>query len=307
MAPVSDDWKVVVILNSLSSKKKFFYRKILPSISAVLSTEVVETQSSDDAISLASKAVESGASAIFAAGGDGTLHQVVNGVLKGREGNTVLPAIGLLPIGSANDFARTLNLGLDPEKIKRLLVEFNPKPVDVGKATFLNGENSQPHYFINISDTGMGPDVAEYMNGGNKIFGSAIAYYSGILKTFLTYVPKEVQVKTEEWSWSGKIRSLAIANGKYFGHGLCIAPEAKIEDGIFSVFIVEDISVFDFIRYSETLKKGKMVIHPKVHYRHATKIEISSSEQLMMEADGELMGQLPVRVEVLPKRLSFLY
>lgn len=299
--------KITIVLNGVSARKKFFYTKILPVLSSLGKVDVVETQSGNHAFELTSKAVDEGAHAIIAAGGDGTLHQVVNGVLHGRENDTSLPAIGLLPLGSANDFARSVNLNRNPEGIKQLLMKFIPRPVDVGKISMLRSEKEAVHYFINIADTGMGPYVADRINKGNKFLPPGVTYYSAILKTFFTYSSKTVEIKTEDWNWSGKIRTLAIANGKCFGHGLIIAPDAQVDDGIFSVFIAEDVSVLEFIRYSGTIKKGKIVQHPKIQYRQAQKIHLSSTEKLMLEADGEVIGHLPVQIELLPKRLPFLY
>jgi diacylglycerol kinase (ATP) len=298
--------KLAVILNGISLRKKIFYKKILPALNASLPTEVFETRSKIDAVMLASKAVDEKFDVILAAGGDGTLHQVVNGTLHGREQVTGLPAIGLIPLGSANDFARTVNLRRNPENLVRLLAAFQPKRIDIGKLVFQDVGNPI-HYFINIADTGMGPTVAEHINKGQRPFGASVAYYTAIVKAFFTYKPVEVEIKTESWNWMGKIRTLAIANGRSFGHGLMVAPDAVVDDGVFSIFLGEDLSVFDFIRYSGDLKKGKKVNHPKVHYRQARWIELSTPANLRLEADGELIGDLPVRIELLSKQLPFLY
>jgi diacylglycerol kinase (ATP) len=295
--------KVIIILNCISKKKKYFYRAILPALKSVADVDVWETRSRNDALILSNRAVEDGVDAIIAAGGDGTLHQVINGVLFGREGEN-LPAIGLIPIGSANDFARAIGVRRNPEQLKQLLTAFHPKPIDAGRATFQDGSH---HYFINIADTGMGPDVAQRVNGGKKPWGADAAYYMAILKTFTTYKPTEITITTESWTWTGKVRTLAIANGKCFGHGLYVAPDALPDDGMFSVFIGGDISVLDFIRYSGKLKKGQLIHHPEVHYRTAKKVTITSPHVLMTEADGELLHPLPVTVEVLERKLPFLW
>lgn len=88
-----------------------------------------------------------------------------------------------------------------------------------------------------------------------------------ILATFATYRPMDVKVTTPGWNWQGKVRSLAIANGKYYGHGLCIAPDAKPDDNMFDVFICGGISVLDFIRYSDELKKDRKVNLPEISYK----------------------------------------
>lgn len=162
-------------------------------------------------------------------------------------------------------------------------------------------------YFINQADIGMGPDVVRRVLNSGRPFGSGVAYYLAILKTFFTYKPFTAKASAAEWNWEGKIRTLAIANGKYYGNGLGIAPDALPDDGLFSAFICGDVSVFDFIRLSGTLKKCKKVTLPKVQYRTTQSIELYSPEaDAVIEADGEVVGKLPVRIDILPKRIRFL-
>ena len=119
--------RIAVILNGISLERQYFYRKVAPMLRLVYETEVFETLSRNDAFSLASKAVDSHYDIIIAAGGDGTLHQVVNGILKGREGYKNLPALVVFPVGTGNDFARTLNIPSDPVKLVQLLQKFEPQ------------------------------------------------------------------------------------------------------------------------------------------------------------------------------------
>jgi diacylglycerol kinase family enzyme len=99
---------------------------------------------------------------------------------------------------------------------------------------------------------------------------------------------------------------LAISNGKFYGHGLCIAPEAKPDDGIFSVFIAGDVSILDFIRCSGTLKRGKKVLLDNVFYKEAETLNLTSTIPCIFETDGELAGMIPAAIKILPKRIKFL-
>ena len=115
-----------------------------------------------------------------------------------------------------------------------------------------------------------------------------------------------VHAKADAWSWEGKVRTLAVSNGKYYGHGLCVAPDAQPDDDLFNVFICADVSVFDFVRYSSSLKKGKHIRIPKIQYKEATSVQLSSHKPCLIEADGEILGQLPATVTLCKTKIDFL-
>jgi YegS/Rv2252/BmrU family lipid kinase len=301
--------KVAVILNGISLRKNFLYHDILPALNKSFEVEVFETLSQNDATLLASKAVEKRFDVILAAGGDGTVHQVLNGILHDRENSINLPTLGIIPIGSGNDFARALKLIADKDQIINLVKDFKPKKLDVGKISFRNGYQGEEsfRYFINEVDIGMGPEVVKKVMSSDRPFGAAISYYMAILSTFATFKPLYAKIKTSTWCWEGKISTLAIANGNYYGHGLCISPDSKPNDRKFGTFICSWISVFDFIRYSNDLKKGKYVRIPEISYNEADSIELSSPNPCVVEADGEILGYLPSKIEMIERQLAVLY
>jgi diacylglycerol kinase (ATP) len=301
--------KVAIILNGISLRKKFLYRDILPALTKAFKVEVFETKSRNDATILASKAVEKKFDVIVAAGGDGTVHQVLNGMLQGNETSVNLPSLGIIPIGSGNDFARALNLTANKENIIRLLQNNQPKKIDVGKVLFRKSHDGEEtlRYFLNEVGIGMGPEVVRKVDASDRPFGAAVTYYVAIISTFLTFKPIPAKVRTPAWSWEGKVRTLAIANGNYYGHGLCISPDSKPDDRKFGTFICAGVSVLDFIRYSNDLRKGKYVRIPEISYNEAETIELSSPNPCVVEADGEILGYLPAKIGVIERQLSVIY
>jgi len=298
--------KTTVVLNGISLRKKFFYKQILPVLSRHLQAEVVETKSMHDAVHLASKAVDKGCQLLLAAGGDGTIHQVLNGMLHNRENFVDLPSMGVIPIGGGNDFARALGLQADASFIDQQLTHLRFKKIDIGKVSFTIDDARPSRYFINVLDAGMGPQVVKAMQQGDRVFGSGLAYYTAIIKNFFTYRSMRVEASTPTWKWSGPIRTLALCNGNYYGHGLCIGPDAKVDDHTFHTFICGDVSVLEFIKYSGHLKAGKKIIHDKVFYNETESMSLSAESPCAIEADGEFLGWLPARVSLLPKHISFL-
>lgn len=301
--------KIAVILNGISKKKKNFYHRILPALKELWPVDVYETRAKDDAITHAANVVNKEYDLILAAGGDGTLHQVLNGLLNNNEESPILPVLGVIPIGSGNDFAKAVYIDGTAKQLVRLITDFRPRQIDIGKVHFSidTSEFNQRHrYFINEADIGMGPEVVKKVSSGAQPLGGGFAYYMAILSTFMNYKPYFVRAFASDWQWEGKIRTLAITNGNYYGHGLCIAPDAKVDDGLFSVFIVEDVSVFDFIRFSGKLKQGRRIAFRKVHYNETKRLELTAAEPFVVEADGELIGRLPATIEMLPNMIRFL-
>lgn len=299
--------RVAIILNGISLKKKLFYIKILPALQQLANVHVHETRTRHDAITLASKAVEKRYDLIYAAGGDGTLNQVVNGMLVGNENSSKLPVLGLIPLGSGNDFARTVNIKPESSLIIDALTEFKPKPVDVGRITFTSEAGTPVSYFINIADVGMGPQVVKRLLDSGRAFGTSLTYYAAILQTFATYRLQTITVKTPQWNWQGKARVVAVGNGRFFGSGIGITPDAIPDDGQFSCCIGGGVSAFDFLKLQGKMRSGRRVAHPRVYYNQTQLVELTSDTPCMIEADGELVGNLPVTIEMLPGRLNFLW
>jgi diacylglycerol kinase (ATP) len=271
----------------------------------VHSVDVFETAFPNHAFELGRDLSSRDYQILLAAGGDGTLHQVVNGMMDTRAASR--PILGIIPLGSGNDFARTVSITADVNRLLKLLQSYSSKEVDLGKIYFIK-EDGLPgeKYFINVADIGMGPEVVQRVSTAPRFLGGALGYYSSIIRTFFSYHPGHVFVKTKDWSWQGKLRSLAIANGKYYGHGLCIAPEAKTNDHLYNIFICGNVSVFDFIIQSENLKKGRYLSLDEVHYKTGTEIELSSDDLCLIEGDGEVLGRLPARVQIQSETLKML-
>lgn len=299
--------KVVIILNGISLRKHSFYKKFLPALSAIADVEVKETLTQHDAIHLASKVTDHYPDAIIACGGDGTLNQVINGVLQGRETEQKLPAIGLIPMGSGNDFARTVNVKYDADHLGRLIEKFETKQLDLGEIQFTDFEAKiAKKYFINVADIGMGPVVVDKVNHSDRTFGHGLAYYKSILSTFASYRPMSVSVESDDWKWSGKLRSLAVGNGKFYGHGLCIAPDAIPDDQEFNVFICGNVTALQFVWHSQALKAAKHIRIPEIHYKTTKHLKLSSEERCLVEGDGEIFGTLPAEIKLAARRISFL-
>lgn len=296
--------KILIILNGISRKKEKFYQKILPHIQRHFEVTVQETQYAGHARILACENV-SLFDVIFAAGGDGTLNQVLNGILMSPSDSK--PALGIIPLGTGNDFARIFNIKASGENIVSLLQQKIFPLTDVG-CIESNDKNGEPitNYFINVCSLGMGPEVVTRLSKSNRSLGPTLTYLKAITQTFFTHQPQPVSVTAKNWSWSGLARVVAMANGKSFGNGMYIAPTAEVNDGLLSTFIASDLPLLKFLLYLQTIKSGKQLRDAKIRYDVASEVNLSSTQVTPIEAEGELQGFLPARVFVKPQAIRFV-
>jgi diacylglycerol kinase (ATP) len=255
---------------------------------------------------LASSAAKEKFDYVLAAGGDGTLNQVLNGILQNQK-VTDSPAIGIIPLGTGNDFARTCGIRPDASQISNLLSKSDPLLTDVGTIGCSDDAGKEIiKYFINACSIGMGPEVVKRLTKSDRSLGPLITYIKAITATFFTHQPQEVVIEAKHWAWHGKMRVAAVANGQSFGNAMFIAPNASPDDGVFSTFIAGDLSLLKFLLSLQKIKAKTKVKDNLIFYNDCTSIQISAPEPCPIEAEGELMGWLPMKIEMLPKKIKFL-
>lgn len=305
--------KIGVVLNGISRDKDLFYNKYLPPLLRQHEVDVFETRTENDAILISQTLARNSCPMIIAAGGDGTVNQVVNGLLCGSPSDSIRTALCILPLGSGNDFVRTIRLNKSVDALLSRIAVGKITAVDVGEIRFAvspaaDGATSKQsvRYFVNVADVGMGPAVVRGVLESGRAFGSAVAYYKSIIKTFFTYQPVMLEASGDGWTWTKEIRTFAIGNGKYLGNGLCIAPGARMDDGVFDIFAVGPVSVIDFIIQSIPMKNSKKVVHREVSYFRSSQVTLTSPSPVEIEADGEIIGWLPATIRFSAQKLPLL-
>lgn len=286
--------KITTIVNLTAGKGKC--AKLWPEVEKHLSElgllfEVRFTERKGDATRLASEAISLGTQCILAVGGDGTLNEVVNGI-SDRPVD-----IGVIPTGSGNDFVRTL--GLKPDDWRgacRIISAGHTEPFDLGK---VNGS-----YFINVAGVGFDAAVANCANvWAKQRFPGGVAYIAALLKVLVEYQPADITIELDDQNFSGKAWLVAVANAQYFGGGMWIAPNASTKDGLFDVCILGDLSKIGFLRAFPSVFSGKHLSHPAIHFFRSRQVKVSASAPLLVQADGELIGQTPINFGILPHRI----
>lgn len=292
--------KLAVILNGSASKKNRYhlgYHQLLSSRHAIT---VFETRHAGDGIHQTRLALAQQPEAILAAGGDGTLNQVINALLE-TESNV---PVAIAPLGTGNDFAAVCGI----KNAHDLLEKLSKPPVSTDAGVVSTQKSTGEwikKYFINVASIGLGPDVAQYLEKSKRALGPDLTYVLNSVRAFLRQVPFTVEAQADNWSWSGKIRALAIANGVRFGSGLHIAPGAKIDDGLFSVFIAGDVPLHEFLYFLIKIKGGQKIRHSQAIYNSCQHITLRGPDGTWLETDGELALQLPAQLQVKPGALLF--
>ena len=298
--------KTVFIVNNKNNR----LAKVLPRLEHCCvqgnlnSVQFIFTVRRKHAIELAKKATESGCDFLIAVGGDGTLHELINGVFQSNLPAIEYPVIGLLPCGSANDFARTACISNSIEALVARIQTNTTQQIDLGR--ILLHQTQETCYFINIAGIGLGAQVVQNLEESSSVLGPGFNYFKHILKGFLSYVKKEISCTSTAWQWKGKLLQMAIANGRYFGNAICIAPDANLADGQFEVAIFGNLSIWDYLKNLGKLKKGTKINHPQVSYQDANEVVLAGDDPCGIEADGEYVGLAPATFSILPKAIYFL-
>jgi lipid kinase YegS len=241
----------------------------------------------------AREGAEAGADAVVAAGGDGTLHEVVLGVRDADAQGEC--ALGVLPYGTANDFARARGLvDREPLEILEQIVTTEPDPVDMG---VVNG-----HLFVNVATAGFGAEITSDTPEGIKAALGSAAYVLEGLTSLGDMHPHELEIEAPDFSWSGKALLLAVGNGRLAGGGFQVCPRAELDDGLLDVLIIPEVPQAQFITLvEEVLRLGNHDDYEHAIYHQTPWLEVSSQEPMQLNLDGEPVVDHTFRFETAPE------
>ncbi len=257
------------------------------------------------AAALAQELLDEGCKFLVAVGGDGTIHEVVNGMLAhtGRAPEGV--RLGVLALGTGADFQRTLGL---PRKIAdaiEVLATGVPVPLDVGRVQFTGHDGtSQQRYFVNIASFGMGGEVAARSRRLRRLGGRA-AFLGATLRTLLSHRGRRVrlQLDGEPGEREFHIANVAVGNGGYHAGGMRPCPTALPNDGFLEITIIEYTSALRLAYDLPVLYSNDVYRHPRIRHLRCRRLTARSEQTTGIEIDGEPLGQLPLEITLLEQRL----
>lgn len=240
----------------------------------------------------ARQAADDGRERILVAGGDGSLHHAIRG-LAGSD-----CALAIIPTGTGNDLARALGIELDPLKAVECALTAQPRRIDLGQVC---GRN-----YVGVVGIGFDGEVAKCVNEMSGWPGGPLAYPYALIRTLWRFEAPLLRVEHEDGTYEGRAMFAVLANSPYFGGGMRIAPDARLDDGLLDLIILEEVPRLKLLALFPRVYRGSHIGHPSVHSLRVRRARLSADRPLTFFADGEELMALPeegATVEVSPQSL----
>ena len=259
------------------------------------------TEARGDGRRIAREEAQGGRRLVIALGGDGTISEVADGLLDAGGG----PALGIIPRGTGGDFRRALELPQDLGEAAKKIREGAVRSIDAGRVTFVGHDGATiTRHFINVASFGFSSDVATRANSSSKRLGAKVAFLGATLAALASYDNVEVEVAID----GGARRRLtvllgAVGNGRFFGGGMKICPEARLDNGRLDLVTVGDLGRFEILAKIHRIFSGTHLSIPEVQSARVQTVEVWPADptaKIPLEVDGETPGRLPAKFEVVP-------
>jgi len=254
--------------------------------------EIIQTPAPGEAARIAREASADGVRTVIAVGGDGTANEIANGLVD------TSTAMALYPIGSGNDFARSLGYPRKRRDIARFLAGARRRVIDVGE---VNGR-----IFVNAAGVGIDGHVAERIEASARIVGPALGYFVGALVSIVTYRPQPMRLVIDDQTIEGKHLVVVAANGTHFGSSMHVAPKAKIDDGLFDILVAGDLGRWSSLVALAKLYRGTHVNGRDVRMFRGRSLDVELERELPTQADGEPVRARRLVVRMRPGALTVL-
>lgn len=292
-----------VILNPRAGSADASRDRLRQAVDRLAGAEVRETGAIGEARTLAAGAVEEGFSRVVAAGGDGTLNEVLQGLAPDFD----RVELGLIPVGTGNDLARTLGIPHDPVEALEVLEAGAVRTLDVARFTGSEGKR----WFLNVSAGGFSGEVDEHLDPEVKAAWGPLSYVRTAFDALAELEPYRTELtlspgtsRQEELELS--IVNLIVANGRYVAGGLPVAPEAAPDDGLLDLVVIRAAPVGRLSLVAARVALGQHLEHELVLHRRVRSLKVTSTPPMVFNTDGELAGPGPARFQVIPRAVRFV-
>jgi YegS/Rv2252/BmrU family lipid kinase len=251
---------------------------------------------------LARSAADDGAEIVVAVGGDGTVHEVANGLLRAQR--RPLPELGILARGTGDDFVRALGIPTADIDALTVLRDGRTRELDVGRVTYRTGAGDEAQsFFVSMAGVGMSGAVARRLNTTSKRLGGKVAGLVATFAVFSRWRNVDLRVTVGGEQREGRMEDVLVGNTEFHNGGMRLCPGARPDDGVFDVLLIGDLTKADLVRVLPKLYKGTHLPHPKAELLRGATVSVESSTPLPIELDGEQPGTTPARFEVVPGEL----
>ncbi len=287
----------MIIYNPAAGKNKF--RKLLPDAERILTeadlevTLVPSTPKQKSTTEIARHAAESGYDIVIAAGGDGTVNEVVNGLMQVEK----RPKLGILPVGTTNDYARALNVAKDPLEALHIIATQETIRVDIGKA-------NENEFFINNAAGGRITEITYAVKESMKSKWGRLAYLFSGLTVLPKLSPVNVEISYNDEIFKGEILLFFVNKSNSVGGMETLCPPAELNSGMFELLILKKVSPKKLFQLFASIKKGTHLSSSDVIHARTGKVEVKSDADLNVSYDGVHGGKAPYILEVIPEALE---
>ncbi len=247
---------------------------------------------------LARDAARAGAELIVVVGGDGSVNEVANGLASLASP----PEVAIIPRGTGWDFVRTFGIPRDVESAVAVALGGAVRPIDLGRVSYRAWDGHMAHtVFANVASAGMSGAIAQRANEGTKALGGKVSYLWATFAVFAGWSAVETRVVVDGEIRGGRMFDVIVANGRFFGGGMKMCPDAEPDDGLFDVVTIGDVTKRDLLVTMPKIYRGTHLPHPRAEALRGRVVVVETDEPVPVELDGEQPGTTPARFEVLPR------
>ncbi|HBE39838.1 MAG TPA: lipid kinase [Bacteroidales bacterium] len=307
--PCREEWLTIVNPNAGSGKGKkdweriaeLFKRENIPVVP-------VFTERKGQAITYAKEAIENGFRQIISAGGDGTLNEVVNGIFSQEKVPSNEIIIGMIPVGTGNDWGRMFGIPTVYEGAIGVIRAKKTMLHDIGMVSYYSGAEPQTRYFINIAGLGFEALVVKKTNKQkDKGRSNQALYFYNLLASLISYKITKAEIIIDGRITTANIFSVNVGNGRYCGGGMRQTPDALPDDGLLDVTVIKEMGRIEIIKSLKILYDGTILSHPKVDGYRCKSVKVTADPVLFIESDGESLGHTPAEFGIIPAAVNIVY
>ncbi|MDQ4082248.1 MAG: diacylglycerol kinase family lipid kinase [Actinomycetota bacterium] len=263
---------------------------------------IVETTGPGHAAEIARDALHGGERFLVAVGGDGTVHEVVNGLLGSETGSSV--ELAVLPRGTGVDFVRTFGIPTDLDGAIGVARDGAVRLVDLGHARYVSSDGGAGEaYFANFAGAGMSGAIARRANASSKALGGRLSFLWATVAVFSRWRGVAARVTVDEKEHSRRVFEVLVTNGQYAAGGMWVTPDAEPDDGLFDVLVIGDVTKADFVATFPKIYRGRHIGHPKIELLRGREVSVETPAPLPIALDGEQPGTTPATFTVVPNAL----
>lgn len=302
--------KITAIINpaSANGRTRMTSRTVIERLKQYFGSRVVvkTTSGRNEASDIACEAALGGCDAVVAVGGDGTINEVVNGLLSAGKGRNPGCALGIISSGTGQGLAQSIGLPATIDDQVRVICSGNRKLIEVGVVKWQdNGSGQSLRYFVNECQAGIGGHVVKNTEAGGKKRSGFLGFGLTTLKLTLTLGNFNMRVSIDgDAEYELPMFGVVVANGTHTGGGMNLTPNARFDDGRLDVLIINTTSVFSRLINLPKIYSANHVKSPRFIYKQGKTVRIDSAEPVLLEADGEMLGTLPAEISVVPNAIQ---